>query len=136
MSHIESFLDLTASFADVLSPTPFGTFDSDSQFQTDADGVVKLVYSKLGGNILQVELTNKDVYACVEQAALEYSSTVNSYQAKSLLADLIGSETGSLDTHENKVSRMNLALAKRRAESYSSEAGVGGTRHLYSDRSL
>ena len=132
MSHIETFLDLTASFADVLSPTPFGTFDADTQFATDADGVVKLVHTKLGGNILQVELTNKDVYACMEQAALEYSGIINSYQAKSALADLIGSETGSLDTHENKVARMNLALAKRKAEAYSSEAGVGGTRHLYS----
>jgi hypothetical protein len=127
-----TYLDLTASFADVLSPTPFAAFDTDLQFKTDADGMIRLVHSKLGGNILQVEITNKDVYACLEQSALEYSGIVNSYQAKSVLADIIGSETGSLDTQENKLARMNLALAKRRAASYSSEAGVGGTRHMFS----
>jgi hypothetical protein len=132
MSVNETYLDLTASFVNVLSPTPFAAFDTDTQFQVDADGMIRLVQSKLGGNILQVEITNKDVYACLEQSALEYSGIVNSYQAKSVLADIIGSETGSLDTKENKLARMNLALAKRRAAAYSSEAGVGGTRHLYS----
>jgi hypothetical protein len=125
-------LDLTASFVDVLEPTPFGTYDSDTQFQSASDGMVKLVNGKLGGSVLNVELTNKDVYTCFEEAALEYSAMVNSYQAKSVLADILGAETGSLSGNENKFQRMNLALAKRRAEAYSSEAVVGGTRTLHS----
>ena len=94
-------LDLTASFSDVEDPTPFGIYDSDVAFSSSADGLVKLVNSTLGGNILQVEITNKDVYACLEQSVLEYSGMINSYQAKSMLADLIGSETGSLEGKEN-----------------------------------
>jgi len=125
-------LDLTASFSDVVAPTPFGIYDSDSDFQTDANGMVKLVNSKLGGNVLQVEMTNRDVYSCFEEAALEYSGMINSYQAKSMLADIIGSETGSLEGKEQKLARMNLSLAKRRAEAYSSEALVGGTKTLHS----
>jgi hypothetical protein len=132
MTADQTYLDFTASFTDVLSPTPFGVFDADTQFSTDADGMIRFVNSKLGGSILQVELTNRDVYSCMEQAALEYSGIINSYQARSTLADIIGSETGSLDTHENKLARMNLALAKRRADAFSSEAGVGGTRHMHS----
>lgn len=125
-------LDLTASFSDVVSPTPFGVYDADSAFASDANGMITLVNSKLGGNILQVELTNKDIYSCFEQAALEYSGMINSYHAKSILADVLGAETGSLESKEQKFARMSLSLAKRRAEAYSSEALVGGTRPLHS----
>ncbi len=125
-------LDLTASFSDVLTPTPFAIYDTTTAFQSDADGIVTLINSKLGGNVLDVELTNKDVYGCFEQSVLEYSAMVNSYHAKSVLADIIGSPTGSLSGSENKVPRLDLALAKRRASAYSSEALVGGSKPLYS----
>jgi hypothetical protein len=132
MAHDPIILDLTASFVDVLSPTPFAIYDNDVAFQSEADGMVRLVNGKLGGNVLQVELTNRDVYACFEQAALEYSGIVNSYHAKSILADILGAETGSLESKEQKFARMSLALAKRRADAYSSEAVVGGTKTLFS----
>lgn len=132
MSHYDAFLDLTASIAHVTSPTPFGVYDTDAQFQADANGMVKLVNTKLGGNILNVELKNQDIYACLEEASLEYSATVNSYQAKSVLADLIGSATGSLSGNQQKNPRAGLNFAKRRADAYSSEALVGGTRTLHS----
>ena len=132
MSHTTSILDLTESFSDVTNPTPFGIYDADTQFISAADDMVEYAYRKLGGSILQVELDNKDVYTCFEEAALEYSAVVNSYHAKSVLADIIGSATGSLSGGENKVARLNLALAKRRADAYSSEAMVGGTKTLFS----
>jgi hypothetical protein len=132
MAHEPIILDLTASFTDVASPTPFGIYDSDPPFQVEADGMVKLVNGKLGGNVLQVEITNRDVYACFEQAVLEYSGMINSYHAKSIMADILGAETGSLETKEQKFARMSLALAKRRADAYSSEALVGGTKPLLS----
>jgi len=131
MSVIET-LDLTASFNHVADPTPFGIYDSDVHFSGAADGMVEYVYRKFGGSLLQVELTNKDVYTCLEEAVLEYSAMINSYNAKSMLADIIGAETGSLEGKEQKLARMSLALANRRADSYSSEAMVGGTRPLYS----
>jgi hypothetical protein len=132
MAHYDSYLDLTASIANVIAPTPFAIYDTDTQFQADANGLVKLVNTKLGGNILNVELKNQDVYACLEEASLEYSATVNSYQAKSVLADLIGSSTGSLSGGEQKNPRPGLNFAKRRADAYSSEAMVGGNRALHS----
>jgi len=125
-------LDLTASFKHAVSPTPFGVYDADVHFSGTADSMIKFVYNKLGGNTLQVELTNKDVYTCLEEAVLEYSAMVNSYQAKSILADVIGAQTGSLEGKEQKLARMSLALANRKADAYSSEALVGGTQHLYS----
>lgn len=131
-------LDLTASFADVAADpvtgfkTPLGTFDSDASFISASDSMVRLVNGKLGGNVLQVELTNADVYGCFEQSMLEYSSLINSYQAKSLMADVLGSETGSLSGQEQKLARFSLALQKRSAEAYDTEALVGGTRQLFS----
>jgi len=125
-------LDLTTKFKDVSSPTPFGIYDSDIHFSGTADSMIKFCYYKLGGDTLQVELTNKDVYTCLEEAVLEYSSMINSYQAKSLLADVIGAQTGSLEGKEQKLARMSLALANRRADAYSSEALVGGSQPLYS----
>lgn len=125
-------LDLTASFAHVNTPTPFGTYDSTVSFQQTADGMVRLVYATFGGHVLAVEMTNKDVYAALEQALLEYSAIVNSYHAKSVLANVLGGSTGSLSGDQMKLPRMDLALAKRMADGYSSEAVVGGSRTLYS----
>ncbi len=125
-------LDLTASFAHVPTPTPFGIYNSDANFITDANGMVKYVFSKLGGHTLEVEITNRDVYTSFEEAMLEYSAMVNTFHAKSLLADIIGSETGSLEGKQNKLAEMSLALAKRRSQAYSSEAGVGGGKTLFS----
>ncbi len=124
-------LDLTASFVDVYQPTPFGIFDADPDFQRDADGMVRFVYSKLGGRILGIEMTNKDVYASLEEACLEYSAVVNSYQARSVLPGIIGTATGSIQT-TGILPRYNLNQALREADAYSAESLVGGTRKLYS----
>src|SRR3990167_5900427 len=126
------FLDLTASFVDLTGGLPFNQFSTDSNFQSDANALVKLVNTKLGGGVLNVELTNLDVYTSFEESALEWNSVVNSYHAKSILADVIGAATGSMSGSENKVARLNLALAKRKAAAYSSEALVGGTKQLHS----
>jgi len=125
-------LDLTAAFKDYSNPTPFSTYDTDPHFSGTADSMIKFVYNKLGGNILQVELTNKDVYTSLEESVLEYSSIVNSYNAKSVLADIIGSQTGSLSGAEQKLPQLTLGLAQRKAQIYSTEALVGGNKTLYS----
>lgn len=125
-------LDLTASFAHVNSPTPFGSYDSNTSFQQTADSMVRLVYATFGGHVLAVEMTNKDVYSSLEQSLLEYSAIVNSYHAKSVLANVLGGSTGSLTGDQGKLPRMDLAMAKRMADGYSSEALVGGSRPLLS----
>lgn len=127
------YLDLTATFAGAEAPkTPFGTYDADTQFVTDADGFIRLIHRRLGGDILEIEITNKDAYSCLEQAMLEYSAIANTYQAKSVLLNLIGFPTGALQGYQNQVPRYDLDFAKRTAGGYSSEAGVGGSRPLFS----
>jgi hypothetical protein len=116
-----------ATFIQTTAPTPFGFFDSDATFQAEADAMVTFVKRKLGDDILSVELTKKQIWACFEEATLEYGSIVNQYQAKSQLLNLLGIQTGSLSGAEQKLPRENLEYVMRQAEAYSMEASLGGS---------
>ena len=116
-----------STFLTTLNPTPFGFFDSDSQFQVEADAMVTFVKRKLGDDVLSVELTKKMIWACFEEALCEYGSLINKYQIKSQLANLLGFPTGSLEGFEQRYPRENLEFMLRRAEPYSMEAGLGGS---------
>jgi hypothetical protein len=116
-----------STFATTLNPTPFGAFDSDTAFQGDADAMVTFVKRKLGDDILSVELTKKQIWACFEEAALEYSSIINQYQARSQIGNFLGTATGSLTGGEERYPRETLEFLNRFAEAYATEAAVGGT---------
>lgn len=121
-----------ATFANTLSPTPFGFFDSDAAFQTEADAMVTFVKRKLGDDILSVELTKKQIWACFEEATLEYSSIINEHQAKNSLANILGFSTASLEGAEKLYQRENLEFFLRQAEPYAMDAGIGGSYNTYS----
>ena len=89
--------------------------------------MVTFVKRKLGDDVLSVELTRKQVWACFEESLCEYSSLINQYQIKSQLANLLGFETGSLEGFEQRFPRENLEFMLRRAEPYAMEAGLGGS---------
>ena len=116
-----------STFSLTLNPTPFGFFDSDSDFQAEADAMVTFVKRKLGDDVLSVELTKKQIWACFEESFLEYGSIVNQYQAKSQLLSLLGAQTGSLNEATQKLPRDTLNYIIRLAEPYAVEAGLGGT---------
>ena len=116
-----------STFTSTLNPTPFGFFDSDANFQTEADAMVTFVKRRLGDDILSVELTKKQIWACFEESFLEYGSIVNQYQARSQLLSLLGMQTGSLDEATQKLPRDTLNYIIRLAEPYAVEAGLGGT---------
>jgi hypothetical protein len=120
------------SFINTLAPTSFGFFDSNTDFQVEADSMVTFVKRKLGDDILSVELTKKQIWSCFEESSLEYSSIINQYQAKSQLANLLGASTGSLGGTEQKFPRENLEFMLRRAEPYAMEAGLGGSYNMLS----
>jgi len=126
-----------ATFAQMVSknsnPTPFGVYDLDSSFQTDADSMVLFVKRKLGDDILSVELTQKQIFSNFEESVLEYSSILNQYQAKSQLVNYLGFPTGSTGQphastgSEETFPRENLEYLSRFAEPYAMEAGIGGS---------
>jgi hypothetical protein len=113
-------------FSDTISPTPFGFFDSDTAFQAEADGMITFVKRKLGDDVLSVELTRKEIWACFEEACCEYSRLIHETKITSELTNVLGVNTGSAD-FTNKYSRQTLEYLLRMAEPYATEAYVGGS---------
>lgn len=116
------------TFIQTLNPTPFGFFDSDSAFQTEAEGMVSFVKRKLGDDVLSVELTKKEIWACFEEACCEYSRLIHEMRIVSELANVLGLPTGSNIT--NVYPRQTLEFLIRMADPYSTIAGVGGSYDL------
>lgn len=115
-----------------IGSTPFGIFDSDAAFASDADRLVDYTRRKLGEPIMSVHLSSSQIYASFEEACLEYSAIVNSYQAKSSLTQFLGAPTGSLAGSEQKYTQRLIEYQKQLAEPYGEEVGVGGTHPMYS----
>jgi len=120
-----------ASFADTTKPTPYGFYDGESSFQTEADSILTFIKRKLGDDVLSVELTNKQVWATLEESTLEFSSILNTYQAKSQIANFLGmpitGSDGTMSGSEGKYPRENLDYLTRFAEPYAQETGIGGS---------
>jgi hypothetical protein len=130
-----------ANFLNTRNPTPFGLFDADSAFISEADSMVTFVKRKLGDDILSVELTKKQIWACFEESLMEYGSIVNQYQAQSQLMNLMGFPTGSavsgsydIGPHgfEQMLPRENNEFPLRQAEPYAMDAGIGGSYNMMS----
>jgi hypothetical protein len=127
------------SFSQTLRPTPFGFYDSDPLFQKDADAMVTFVLRRLGEDILGVELTKKMIWMAFEEATRKLNSLFIEYQAKSNLASLLGSPTGSLDQNGNNIINLsnvyvqqNLQFLSDLAAPYSALIGYGNFAENYS----
>ena len=97
-------LPATASLSDITSTTlPFNIYNDISStlfsdnFVTGAVDQVAYTYKKLGGDVLDIELTKENVFAAYEESVLEYSYIVNIHQAKNVLGDMLGNTTGTFD---------------------------------------
>ena len=71
----------------------------DANFLVGAAEQVAYTYKKLGGDVLDIELTAENVYSNYEEATLEYSYIINLHQATNTLARSLGDATGSFDSH-------------------------------------
>ena len=72
-----------------------------TEFIAGAVDQVSYVYKKLGGDVLDLEITEGNVYAAYEEAVLEYSYLVNIHQATNVLSDALGNTTGTFDSKGN-----------------------------------
>ena len=146
----KAILTSTGSSGDVSSTLPYGIYSDSSDFISGAVDQVAHTYKKLGGDILDIELTTGNIYASYEEAVLEYSYIINSHQAKNTLSDYLGSMTGTFD-HDGelkagelssslsgaggismKYPRFEFAYARRVADGMAADAGVGGSTTEYS----
>ena len=109
----------------VSSSTPFGLYDNDSEFQTEAPQVASWCAKRLGYPIMDVELQDTQFYACLEEAVSEYGAQVNQFNIRDNLLHLKGQSTSSNFTHK----RVKPTLSENIfiSEDYGSEAQAGGT---------
>ncbi len=128
--------------AAVAAAVPFGVYTASDQFLTGASLQVNFVYKRLGGDVIDIELTNSNVYAAYEEACLEYSYIVNMHQGKNILSDALGKATGTFDHLGDSITgpaganleftANTLSYANKVGDSIATMAGVGGTTPFYS----
>jgi len=108
----------------VSGNTPFGFYDTDSAFQTEAPKFATWCAQRLGYPLMNVELQDKQFYACLEESISEYSAQINQFNIKDNLLSLQGQPTSSNLTHKRVTP--NLGRSVFLSQAYGTEAGVGG----------
>lgn len=143
-----SVLPVTGTSSNVVGALATGAYKT-NHFISGALAQVTYVYRKLGGDVLDIEIKEENVYAAYEEACLEYSYLVNIHQSKNILSDVLGNTTGSFDhkgdlisgplssslsgTHVTlKYPSFDFAYARRVADGISEDANVGGNNTVYS----
>jgi hypothetical protein len=116
----------------------------DANFVTGAVEQVAFTFRKLGGDVLDIELDQKNIYAAYEESVLEYSYIVNIHQSKNILHSSLGAQTGTFDSDgqrtdplsgsnvETKYPKYRFGYSKRIMDHASTEVGIGGTEPIYS----
>jgi len=110
--------------------TPFGFYDSDTDFQADADKVAKFCAQRLGYPLMDVELQSGSFYACFEEAVTTYGNEVFQYKIRENYLNLEGASTGS--SVNNQLIEPNIDRFVQIAKNYGTEAVVGGNVTKYS----
>ena len=110
--------------------TPFGFYDNQIDFQSNADKVVTYVARRLGYPIMDVELQDLNFYAAFEDAVTTYGNELYAYKVRENYLSIEGSPTASNLNHE--LITPNMASTVRYSEQYGEEAGTGGTVTWYS----
>ena len=132
---------------------PYGVYItgplSSSAWISGAVDQVALTFKMLGGDVLDIELTENNVYTAFEMATLEYSTIINNHQASNVLSDFLGNTTGTFDHLGNlqagelssslsgthvalKYPKFTFSYSTRVAEGMAGEAGFGDDARIYS----
>ena len=110
--------------------TPFGTFDTDADFQVESDSFADWCAKRLGYPLVDVELQAVNFYTCLEEAVYEYSYNVNQFNIQQNLLSLMGSSTNSNVTQRNISTNMGGMI--QLATEYGSETFTNGNVKFYS----
>lgn len=111
----------------VAGNTPFGFYDKDYDFQSDAQASAIWGAYRLGYPIVDVELIDKNFYACFEEAVNEYGAQVNQWNIRNYMQVFQGqkvSDLGNLSGQAVVGTPMSVLIELARA--YGTEVGVGG----------
>jgi hypothetical protein len=110
-----------------MEATPFGIYDNDSDFKTDAPKTAVWVAKRLGYPIVNIELDNQQIWACFEESVSEYSAQVNQFNLRNNLDILRGQPKGKVTNYsQTLVDGSFLPTTVRMSQQYGTLAGVGG----------
>ncbi len=110
--------------------TPFGFFDNDTAFQSEADSFAVFAANHVGYPIMDVELLDINFYTAFETAVIEYSNQVNQNNIVNNLINTLGVDTGSSfltgDGFTGALVGGNLGYITKLSKTYGTEADSGG----------
>ena len=107
--------------------TPFGLYDTDSDFRNDAPKTATWVARRLGYPIVNIELDNQQIWACFEESVSEYSAQINQFNIRNNIDILRGQPKGKVENYsQTLVDGSFLPTAVRMSQQYGTLAGVGG----------
>jgi hypothetical protein len=117
-----------------VGSTSFGYYDNDVNFQLDADRVIRWVARQIGYPIVDVELTNEQLYDAFESAITIYSREIYNFKLRDNFGSLDGSQVPNDPNFDiSKVTiTPSLGAVIRMAKMYGSESLIGGNIKLYS----
>ena len=110
--------------------TPFGFYDNDYQFQTDADRVTTFCARRLGYPIMEVELQDLNFYTAFEEAITTYGNELYAYQVRDNFLSIEGTPN-TTDLNQSLITP-TLATLIRLSQQYAVESGTGGNVNYYS----
>ena len=105
--------------------TPFGFYDSDPEFQIDADKFAKFASQRLGYPLVDIELQKFNFYTALEEAVTVYANELYAYRVRDNYLTLEGADASKIDINETVVVP-NLGRIIQMSEQYGVEAGTGG----------
>jgi hypothetical protein len=113
------------SGSDPFDKTSLGIYEDDDAFIEDAPRVAAWIAGRLGYPVMQVEMTDAQLYDCFEESITEYSSQINEFNMRENMLALQGQSTGSSVT-QRLIRGSPLPFVIEISEQYGTEAGVGG----------
>jgi hypothetical protein len=105
--------------------TPFGFYDNDTQFQSDADKFAKFAAQRMGYPLVEIELQDINFYTALEDAVTTYGNELYAYQIADNLLTFQGNPL-TIEAPNNKMVQETLANVVVLSHQYGTEAGVGG----------
>ena len=111
--------------------TPFGFFDADPVFRSQADSFAKFAAQSVGYPIMDVELQDINFFTAFEAATIEYSNQINQINIINNLMSTMGVPTASNlfnnGSLTGQVVGSSLGYITRLSRAYGTEADSGGT---------
>jgi hypothetical protein len=115
------------SGSSVVGRTPFGFYDSDYEFQADAQASAIWAAYRLGYPIVDIEMLDVNFYAAFEESVNEYSAQVNQWNIRNYMQVLQGQKVSDLGNLTGRaITGTPLPYIVELSKEYGREVGVGG----------